>query len=347
MERYPSRPLGGDRRGTRGPSRLCRAAFAASIVVAVCCSGADARAQQPIRTRPAPGAAAQQRPATRQAAVPAQPRVGAAAATPATAPPDDAPPAQPFQLTPDEQLELDQMLREWESRSEQITLFRCDLKRWEYDLVFKKNTTAVGDMKYKSPDRGLYRVRDEKTGDYLEDWRCDGQAIYEFNYAKKQVIERQLPPQMQGAAIANGPLPFIFGAKAETLKKRYFLRLKQPPKGHEDKICVEAYPKLQSDAANFQRAELLLTEEGMLPFALQLDLPNGKTTTVHQFFNIKTNDLVDKLIGDFDSPRTPPFWKRIVEPAGGAPVVNDPAQVTTVPDAPPQQATRPAQPPRR
>lgn len=221
------------------------------------------------------------------------------------------------------------MLSAWEKRSEKVTLFRSKIKRWEYDKVFNKNTVALGEIKYKAPDRGLYKVWDEKSNNVLEHWRCDGQAIYEFNYEKKQLIERKLPPEMQGKAIADGPLPFIFGAKAQTLKDRYFLRLKPPLPSHQDKICVEAYPRLQADAANFQRAELLLTQQGMLPFALQLDLPNGKSVTVHQFYDVKTNDPIGIVKGDFDAPGTPLGWKKIVEGENVPP--GDEPSITTVP----------------
>jgi TIGR03009 family protein len=252
----------------------------------------------------------------------------------------------PFRLTSEHQQALDRMLAEWERRNSDVTLFRCEIQRWEFDLVFNKENnglkrTAVGELKYRAPDRGLYRVRDAKTGEWIEDWRCDGKAIYEFNYEKKQLIERTLPPELQGKAITNGPLPFIFSAKADTLKKRYFMRLKNPPPGHEDKICIEAYPRLQADAANFMRAELLLWKETMMPFALHLVLPNGKSSTDHVFKDIKTNDPLGVLLGDFDAPRTPPFWKRLIDPEG-APVDAESPPVTTVPTprSPAPQAMR-------
>jgi TIGR03009 family protein len=240
----------------------------------------------------------------------------------------------PFQLTPKEHQDLDRVWIEWQRRSQAIKSFTCSLKRWEWDAVFQKKTTGVGDLKYSAPDNGLYRVKDEKTGEMIDHWVCDGKSLYEFNSTKKEVIERVLPPNMQGQAIADGPLPFIFGADAAKLKQRYWMRLIAPPEKQEDKICIEAFPRTQQDAANFKRAELLLNRADMLPFALQIDLTNGKNWTVHQFYSIVTNDPLRGIKDIFLAPRVFPPWKKILdnpetidpEPAGGADQARVPPQ---------------------
>ena len=300
-------------------------------------STAAPRTQSPRR----PAAAA-------PAASGAPPRVATGprpAPRPAAAPPAAIP--APFELTPQEQADLDRLLVDWERKSEQIKLFKCDFKRWEYDNVFNKRTVGLGELKYRSPDRGNYRVADEKTGESIEHWICDGNAIFELNAEKKQVIERVLPEHMRGKAIADGPLPFIFGAKAATLKQRYWMRLKRAPAGQESKICLEAFPKLQQDAANFQRAELLLDPQGLTPFALQLDLPNGKNITVHQFYNTKTSDPLDG-IKDFLMPRVPTGWTHLVEQPETVPAEPAPPAPGPAPSARPASrqagATAPAAP---
>ena len=37
-----------------------------------------------------------------------------------------------------------------------------------------------------------------------------------------------MPPELQGKAIVDGPLPFLFGADAQKLKQRYYLRIITP-----------------------------------------------------------------------------------------------------------------------
>ena len=92
---------------------------------------------------------------------------------------------------------------------------------------------------------------------------------------KKQVEEHRLPPELQGKAIANSPLPFLFGAEAQKLKQRYFIRIVTPP-DVQDQIWLEAYPRFQQDAANFHHAQFVITTRGMSPFALMLVDPNGQ-----------------------------------------------------------------------
>lgn len=357
MDRYPIRTSSSSRRPRpqRGLLRAWLVLAGASILAGNVFAQQNAPNQQPLPGRPVirpqvtipqagpPHSAPPRAPGQ----VPAPPGVTAASHQPDPSQPAA---AAPFQLTPQEQLQLDNVLNEWEQHSEKVEVFRCKIRRFEHDPIFGKDRESEGEMKYRAPDRGLYRVWDKATGDWIEDWRCDGKAIYEFNFEKKQLIERTLPRELQGKAIANGPLPFIFSAKAVTLKQRYFMRLKAPPENIEKitkskMICIEAYPRFQSDAANFRRAELLLIADKMIPYGLRLDLPNGKSKTDHVFFDVRTNNPLDVVLSEFDAPRTPVLqgWKRIIDPEGPPQDLNE-AQATAVtpPAAAPQQATRPA-----
>ena len=150
-------------------------------------------------------------------------------------------PKAPFVLSESQQKLLDQILIKWEKQSDKVKTYKCSFTRWEYDLAFGnpkddwKKSEGQGQIKYKAPDCGEYIVSslvefDPTTGNTkpktegLDHWLCDGKAIFEFNAEKKQLIERRLPPELQGKAIADGPLPFIFGAKADQLKRRYWMR---------------------------------------------------------------------------------------------------------------------------
>ena len=89
---------------------------------------------------------------------------------------------------------------------------------------------------------------------------------------------------MQGKAISDGPLPFVFGAKADTLRKRYFMRIITPP-GVTDQIWLESLPRYQADAANFSKVELILQARDLMPFAIQiifvrhLSMPTAEPST--------------------------------------------------------------------
>ena len=164
-------------------------------------------------------------------------------------------PRAPFELTATQQQLLDQILNKWEKQSEKVKTFKCSFQRWEYDPTWGPEkyegciSDAFGDIKYAAPDRGEYMITkmleyDRSKESYvarsegLDQWVCTGKAIFEFNSTKKQLIERPLPPEMHGKAISEGPLPFIFGANAEQLKRRYWMRRRDAEGGNrQDRVA--------------------------------------------------------------------------------------------------------------
>lgn len=274
-----------------------------------------------------------------QAVAPRQP-VAAQQQVAAPQPPAAQPaaPRQPPTLSPQEQAALDQLLAAWEARSAAVKTWSCTFHKWEYNawspadaqgqrLAFAEST---GELKYAAPDKGLFRIKESKQwnpqtrryevrgGESGEHWVCNGESIYEFRHTDRQLRETRLPPEMRGKAISDGPLPFVFGAKAETLKKRYWMRIITPP-NVTDQIWLEALPRFQADAANFSKVELILRSRDLMPFAIQIYKPGGQDRDVYQF-DPKTS-LIDKgldLIRDFSRPVTPLGYTFIQEDAGGA-----------------------------
>ena len=239
----------------------------------------------------------------------------------------------PFQLTAQQQAFVDQILELWEKESGKIKSYKSSFERWEYDPVFGPGpeiakTKSLGQIKYAKPDKGMFHVTEllhyvpaagpeqpaswqPREGETGEHWVCDGEAIFEYAAAKKQLIVMPLPAEMRGQAIANGPLPFLFGAEKDKLKQRYFIRVSQ---SNEKEIWLEAYPRRAEDAANYQRVELILDRERFLPTAMQIYLPNGKSRTVYIFGEAKINDPLEVFVGVFQQPRTPLGWTKVVEP---------------------------------
>jgi TIGR03009 family protein len=268
-------------------------------------------------------------------------------------PPRPAAPAFP-QLTPQQQAALDQLLAAWETRNASVRTWSCGFHKWEYNAWSPTNAgeqlafaESSGEIKYAAPDKGLFRVKESKqwnpetrryevrSGEAGEHWVCNGTSIYEFRHTERQLRETKLPPEMQGKAISDGPLPFVFGAKADTLKKRYAMRIITPP-GVTDQVWLEALPRFQADAANFSKVELILQARGLMPFAIQIYKPGGQDRDVYQF-DPKTS-LIDRgldLIRDFSRPITPLGYTFIVEDAGGG-----------QPPAPPQRSAGPVVLPR-
>lgn len=251
----------------------------------------------------------------------------------------------PFQLTDVEQQYVDQLLEQWENRGAEIKTFDCQFEKWEYDNVFgprSKDGQALnepmrkckGRLTYSNPDKGSFKIEEiyrftEKTegqpaaydlqeNEVGDHWVCDGKAIFQYNHTEKRLEVQKLPEDMRGADIVNGPLPFLFGAEAEKLKARYWIRSK---KSDATTIWLEAYPRTQADAANYHHVEVMLERQTMLPKALQVHQPNGANRDVYIFEPATINGTMDKLFGGlFNAPRTPFGWKKVVMEAPVDPV---------------------------
>ncbi len=118
---------------------------------------------------------------------------------------------------------------------------------------------------------------------------------------------------MRGQAIVDGPLPFLFGAEANKLKARYWMRLEPPP--NNTQIWLVALPKFQTDAADFKAVEVILDRQQMLPQYMQVHLPNGdRHMYTFDVANATMNGRFEALKNFFQLPRLPVGWKRIVEP---------------------------------
>jgi TIGR03009 family protein len=293
-------------------------------------------AKRAPRTPRTPNAAADQ---------PENEQAGAVRQGPSPANDPDAAPARPsasspanapFQLTAAEEHQLDELLAAWERRSAKIKKLKAEFTRWEYDAVFGKRDDegnivpkeSHGEIHFSAPDKGSYEVH----GEGGEHWICDGSSIFEFNAQKKQIIERILPPELQGRAISESPLPFLFGADAARQKQRYFLRIVTPGTV-QGQVWLEAWPRYVADAANFQRATVILDQKELLPYALEIVLPNGKNKTVHQFDKRAVNSVLGFLEGNPFKPSLPSGWSRVVEnatpAAGPAPPENGTVPATT------------------
>ncbi len=302
------------------------------FVVGFYCVSAFAQnqADNPLPTTPQPQVAQAQAvgaPLAQVARLPAQPGAASAAQRGLIGP--------PFQITPVEQQFVDQILQMWENESSKINTFNGRFERWEYDPVFGPGTEipsikSVGQLTYSKPDQGSFKIEEihrykpkvanapPQESDWVlqkeevgEHWVCDGKAIFEYNHEKKQLVVQPLPIDMRGKSIVDGPLPFLFGAEAEKLKRRYWIRSKESGPAT---IWLEAYPRTQADAANYHHVEIMLDRKSMQPKAIQVHMPNNKSRAVYMFDQPTINGKLNALFGGiFNSPRTPFGWTKVVQ----------------------------------
>ncbi len=302
---------------------------------------------------------------------PRQPLRGAAPGGLAVQPRVDAAPQKPtwFPLDPALQQFVDDVLVEWEKVSSRVHYFECRFQRWEFEPVFgpKDGKTpksyATGVIKYQDPDKGLFRVESlqvyvapakpddkpkfEKPQDeFGEHWVCDGKSIFEFDNRQKKLIQRILPKEMQGKAIADGPLPFLFGAKAAPITQRYWLQPIQAPEG-KNEYWLEAWPKSRQDAANFKFVKIVIAQNDFMPSALSVYMPNfdAKRNPARIDYKFESRKATEKgnpnifkqvrfWEKEFFEPKLPFGWKKEVQN------LNDPPIAATPQPAPAPQAKR-------
>jgi TIGR03009 family protein len=260
-------------------------------------------------------------------------------------------PKPPFQLTHEEQQNVDRLLARWEHWNAGVKTFDCRFKRWAYDGVFgqpnEPRLVELGSIKYAAPDRCLFRVDTaEENGKEVpiadsraEQWSFDGKSLTEWRYPMRQIIEHKLPAGFQADRFVNGPLtfpyplvgsllfgsrsfeptgPMPFSAKAEDLKRQYYIRKTDSPAELKDQICLEAYPRTAAVAAWHQRIQLIFRASDMSPLAMNIIQPNGKDRIVYQFFNAAVNAPPTPSADDpFHAP-IPKGWQKIVENASAS-----------------------------
>jgi TIGR03009 family protein len=324
---------------------------------------AATQAQQPDYAAAAGAAAASGygavAPADQRSVTPITPASGAAAGASATPPanpalvatPPQAPPAPPFQLSELEQQNVYRLLKMWEDESSQVKTFHAKFGRLDYDAVWgsgpnKELLQNFGVLSYSKPDKGSFKIDEiyrwekpqqaaaDQPGEFVpqkdevgEHWVCDGKAVYEYDHRNKQLVVTRIPEQLRGQAIADGPLPFLFGAQADKLVQRYWIREKQST---AEMIWIEAYPRWQADAANYDSVEVMLDRKTMQPKYIQVKLPGGQQRHVYEFREVTVNGKFEAWFGNlFNAPRTPLGWKRVVLEDGPA---AGPAQAATPQD---------------
>ena len=262
--------------------------------------------------------------------------------------------ARPFpELQPAHVEYLDQLLNYWETNSNKIKRYQCKFTNWTYNSMqvpmtdpetkhVLAQTISVGTIKFADPDKGLFDMERvwafdkqlysskqepfKESPEQRQKWHCDGNAIYEYLFQRKELVETPIPIEMRGERIVDGPLPFLFGAKAAELKKRYWIRVITPAANSEKgEYWLEAYPKFRRDAANFQKVEIILEKKDFLPSALTLyapehDMKTGRTV-VKQTIKFENRKIweTEKAVGlaqIFDGllkrPGTPFGWRRTV-----------------------------------
>jgi TIGR03009 family protein len=237
----------------------------------------------------------------------------------------------PFFLTPQEQQELDEFLRRWEQYSLGIKRYDVDFNMFIYDEAIpgsipgKPYKTAFGYFKYiANPLRFVYHVegewidnkkvkRDEKKNRTIlaEKIIIDEKSVFKYEFDAKKVLQVNVPPELIGKGIADSPLPLIFGAKAEDMKKRFSMKIVTAEQNKNTQIWLLAKPLLMEDQQEFSQIELRLDKDSLRAIALKKEDINGKAFTVYMLISPKINDRLTSFLEDIKkwfTPAVPDGW---------------------------------------
>jgi TIGR03009 family protein len=237
----------------------------------------------------------------------------------------------PFFLTPKEQQELDEFLIRWEKYSLGIKRYDVDFNMFLYDetipnaIAGKPFKTAFGYFKYiAKPLRFVYHIEgewiDKKKIEYDEKKNrniltekiiINEKSVFKYEFNAKKVLQINVPPELIGKGIADSPLPLIFGAKAEDMKKRFSMKIVTDEQYKNTQIWLQAKPLLLEDQQEFAQIEIRLDKDSLRAIALKKEDTNGKAFTVYTLLSPKINDRLTSFVEDIKkwfTPAIPDGW---------------------------------------
>ncbi|MDR0704198.1 MAG: hypothetical protein LBF88_04345 [Planctomycetaceae bacterium] len=237
----------------------------------------------------------------------------------------------PFFLTPQEQQELDEFLIRWEKYSLGIKRYDVDFNMFLYDETIpgsipgKPLKTAFGYFKYiAKPLRFVYHVEGEWIDDkqvkhdekknrnvLAEKIIINEESVFRYDFNTKKVQQVNVPPELIGKGIADSPLPLIFGAKADDMKKRFSMKIVTNEQHKNTQIWLLAKPLLLEDQQEFSQIEIRLDKETLRATALKKEDINGKACTVYTLLSPVINGRVTAFLEDLKkwfTPAVPDGW---------------------------------------
>lgn len=199
---------------------------------------------------------------------------------------------------------LDVLLIRWQNEMNKVQSLDAQLVRMTKDKTFGDTVVMEGVARYIKPDLAYLKLVNRNRPDAYEQFIWSGNDLYEYRPADKLLRVHQLPPRPQGQVADDGFLSFIFGMKAEDVKRRYDLRL---AKEDENWTYIHIYPRYAADKADFQRAELVLNSRTMMPRRLWFEQPN-KNEITWDLARLTTGVQLPRAA--FLNPPTPPGWRK-------------------------------------
>ena len=224
---------------------------------------------------------------------------------------------------------LEPILKLWEQKTAGITSIKGDFERITYDYVFNVEKRATGEYWFETPDKARMDFHPDKriiewieknpgktpiidrngekfqvAPDEPSSWYCTGEHILSVKHNEKQIERMEIPQNYRGQRITDGPMPFLFGMKADAVKQRYamtFGTMHDPQK----QIHIVAKPLVIALQREFSRAEILLNPVTFMPTHVKLWDPVGTKQTTYIFESPKPFNIFQQKIA-------PPWQPRLI-----------------------------------
>ena len=227
----------------------------------------------------------------------------------------------PFVLTPVEQQELDEFLDRWEQFSSTIKTFEVGFTCYEYEPAVKEDGplhTTYGYFKYTSPRRFVFHVEGQwvngkqvKNGSKEEKTIIDGNTVYEYDFKEKAVNQHNIDPELMARGFADSPLPLIFGARADEMKRRFSMKIVTANDYKDSQVWLAVKPLLIADQTEFRALEIRIDKKTLRATALKKEEVLNGTHKVYVLSDHKINTPFASII-QFFKPDVPPGMTLVV-----------------------------------
>ncbi len=167
----------------------------------------------------------------------------------------------PAEKTAEEKF-LDALLLNWEKRMDQLGSFEANCVK----SIKDKNGTDVfeGKVQLMRPNLARMDLKHTKNKDQIEKIISDGKHVYEYRQLEKKVVAHKIPAddKAKPGEVGGGTIiDFLFGVKAEDMRKNYFISLGELTKDKDGKhayAMINILPKRPEDVKDFKKARLAL-----------------------------------------------------------------------------------------
>ncbi len=203
--------------------------------------------------------------------------------------------------------EFEDLLEKWEQVTKGHHRLKADINIIVYNKVFKTEKRGTGELRFEAPDKGslvqkpadLRKGRPPRKGrdgkPYAvgalgaERWVCTGKEIIQIDDEEKICRAVPIAPNMRGQRINEGPIPFLFGLKADEAKRRYKFYKYKLRRSQPNWFAFTVVPRRQVDLQEYKRATIILDTEKFVPIAIRKVDTTGNQETEYQFVKVDVN----------------------------------------------------------